>query len=223
MFPEAVDLVVYINLNIRTDRRQEIEREFLRLDIPPHKILRWPAIRNQKNPALGCTLSHISVLEHIISLPTNIENILILEDDFNFVDNEKLVFDSLGAFLSYSRDLWDMVLLSYVVREREDYNELVSLSLRANLASGYLINRSSVPKFLYNFREGCERFMVTGDQYQDTLDSYWCSIMRERKCFYFNRPLGYQRKSYSNICNEVCERQSFVENEECHSPKLLTS
>lgn len=210
-FPEGIDLVVYINLNIRTDRRDEIEVELSRLEVPKSKILRWAATRNTKNGALGCAMSHVAVLEHINTLSDNIKNILILEDDFNFTGDATCVKESLREFLTYSPDMWDMILLSYVVIQREDYNSLISRCLKSYLASGYLINRLSLPKILARFKEACDGLERTGDSRTYAIDNYWWTIMRDRKTFYFNKALGYQRRSYSNLDSAMCERSSRIQ------------
>ncbi len=57
-----VDKVVYINLAKRTDRRESIEFQLKKVGVPPEKIIRFEAIENE-NGTLGCTLSHISVME----------------------------------------------------------------------------------------------------------------------------------------------------------------
>lgn len=208
-FPEAIDLVVYINLNTRTDRRQEMEAELKRLQVPPEKILRWEATRLPKNGALGCTMSHIAVLEYIQTLPDTIRNILVLEDDFNFADDAELVKKSLNEFLSYPRDSWDLALLSYAVISRDNHNDLVSIALVSSRTSGYLINRSSVPKVLSNFKEGRD-LLIKHKKESYNIDRYWWRVMKDRKTFYFNEALGHQRESYSNITSMIEKRESVV-------------
>lgn len=209
-FPEGIDLVIYINLDIRTDRRDEMEAELARVGVPKDKTLRWSATRIVKNGILGCATSHLKALEHIQSLPENIQNVIVVEDDFNFIHDPDRVRNSLREFLTYPKDSWDMILLSYVILEREDYNSLISRCLKSYLASGYLINRQSLPKIIRRFQEACDGLTSTGDWHTYAVDNYWWMIMKDRKTFYFNIPLGYQRKSYSNLDCEVRERYSHV-------------
>jgi GR25 family glycosyltransferase involved in LPS biosynthesis len=51
----------YINLNSRSDRRKETENEFEKLNIKDY--VRFPAIYNSSNGAIGCLQSHIAILE----------------------------------------------------------------------------------------------------------------------------------------------------------------
>ena len=73
---EDIEKVVYINLDERTDRRAEIERQ---LSIfPSEKIVRFPAIKHL-NGAIGASMSHIAVVE--LAIQNDWNNVLIVEDD----------------------------------------------------------------------------------------------------------------------------------------------
>jgi glycosyl transferase family 25 len=193
------DITIYINLDKRTDRRAEIEAEFNRVKFPASRTMRWPAVlREGKGPtggSLGCTLSHIGVLQYVMTLPEDVKTILVLEDDFNFAEAAQ---EALEKFLRYPRSGWDICLLSYHVIEHEKYDELVSISLRSHGTAGYLINREAVPALLKIFEESRDGILQTGGE-QFVIDVYWHNFMKNRRCFYFNKPLGYQRKSYSDI------------------------
>lgn len=202
-FPEAIDLVIYINLNVRTDRREAMEKELARVRVPEGKILRWEATRNTKAPVLGCTMSHIAALEYIASLPPTVQNILILEDDFSFIDDVSLVNASLKAFLEYPRENWDFALLYYTVLQKADYNDLVSIAIMVLGAAGYLVNRSAVPLLIENLKESAAKFAKSGSVMLHAHDVYWHHIMKREKTFYFNKTLGYQRRSYSNITGKI--------------------
>lgn len=204
----APDLVIYINLNRRTDRRSQIEAELKRLGIPESKILRWTATPCRPG-SLGCSRSHVGVLKHIQTLPDDVQTVLILEDDFEFIADVELVNQSIAKFLAYPRESWDLVLLGYHMASRENYDDLVSLSLTAYMACAYLVNRAAVPKIQENFEEGCEQLARTGNA-KFLLDEYWNHFMKNRRCFYFNTPLGGQRRSYSDIDCATVQRPSKI-------------
>ncbi len=81
-FLNGISKIVYINLDHRTDRNMEMLEQFEKLKIPKDKILRFSAIKHD-NGSIGCTQSHIAVLE--MAIREKWENVLILEDDFNFI------------------------------------------------------------------------------------------------------------------------------------------
>jgi glycosyl transferase family 25 len=83
--------VYIINLPSRTDRRMEMEQEFLKIGLPidGEKIRFFPAIRPDGAAgftslgARGCFLSHLAALTQ--ARDSGKGNVLILEDDCNFV------------------------------------------------------------------------------------------------------------------------------------------
>ena len=68
----------YINLEHRTDRREQIESE---LSIMGINAQRFNAIVSN-NGAVGCTMSHLRLLNNAIE--KNYSHLLILEDDIQF-------------------------------------------------------------------------------------------------------------------------------------------
>lgn len=202
MFPEGIDLVIYINLDKRPDRRAELEAELSRLKIPEHKILRWPGVPvdgiGPRGGIVGTTISHTSALTYIESLPENIQTVLMLEDDFNFIEDAELVKTSLNKWLTYPRDSWDVMMLSYWVLKHEPYDDLASRTLAAYGMAGYLVNRQGLSRLLPIMREARDGLIRTGEE-QYVNDVYWHRFMTGRKCFYFNKSLGYQRKSFSDV------------------------
>lgn len=81
-----VDKFVYINLKERTDRRESIEFQLSSQGVPPEKIIRFDAVKNDDG-ALGCTLSHIGVMTMAEENKWN--NVLVLEDDMIFNDDNE--------------------------------------------------------------------------------------------------------------------------------------
>lgn len=95
---DTFDKIYIINLAHRQDRRDEMQAELAKIGLSlqdPHIMLftavkpdsagEWPSIG-----AKGCFMSHLGVLQH--AKQSGYSNILILEDDLNFVAkfNEKL-------------------------------------------------------------------------------------------------------------------------------------
>jgi glycosyl transferase family 25 len=58
---EHIHRIVYINLDRRTDRRQQLEDELQRLSIPGAKIERFAAVEHVEG-LIGCGLSHLAVI-----------------------------------------------------------------------------------------------------------------------------------------------------------------
>jgi GR25 family glycosyltransferase involved in LPS biosynthesis len=71
-----------INLNHRKDRWIKCEHQF---DSQGIKVIRFPAVENNKYPHLGVAQSHKKIIE--IALKKDYEMICVLEDDIRMVKN----------------------------------------------------------------------------------------------------------------------------------------
>ena len=59
---DIIDHIFYINLDHRTDRRQDIEEQLKLYDIPMEKVTRSPGISHEYG-FIGCTMAHLNVLK----------------------------------------------------------------------------------------------------------------------------------------------------------------
>ena len=79
---EDIKHAYYINLEHRTDRKEHVELQLKTLGI---EASRFDAIK-MENGAIGCSLSHLKLLEQ--ALENQYDHILIMEDDITFLDPE---------------------------------------------------------------------------------------------------------------------------------------
>lgn len=102
-----IDKIIYINLNKRTDRREQIENELNNFKL---SYERFEAISTPDFGAYGCGLSHLAVLK--IAKERNYKNILILEDDFQFLVSKEIFEENLKTFFESNID-YNVCMLSY--------------------------------------------------------------------------------------------------------------
>jgi glycosyl transferase family 25 len=184
---EFIEKVVYINLIHRTDRKSQIESE-LQKYFPVEKIQRFNAIKHSHG-ALGCSMSHIAVLE--MAIVNNWKNCLILEDDAvwsNFSTSypilEKLVnnsFDVITLGIAHARYTPEFKLLS------------------GQTATAYLIEQNYYKTLLGNFKEGLEQFLKTGNYPTYALDQYWKKLQAKDNWYCVIPSLIIQKPSFSDI------------------------
>ena len=94
----------YINLDSRPDRKAHVERQMSNIGIP---VSRFKAIK-LSNGALGCSMSHLKILE--FAKINNLPHVLIVEDDILFTD-VSLFTTQFNKFLELHKD-FDVVLIS---------------------------------------------------------------------------------------------------------------
>jgi len=187
-----VEHVVYINLDERVDRNKEIQRELLSV-FPIKKIQRFSAIRNS-NGGIGCTLSHIAVLE--MAKKENWANVMIVEDDFMWANREK-GFPVLDALLQKP---YDVIVLTGT------YIDLNKETLRLNscqTTTAYVVAQHYYDTLLANYKEGLLLLQQTGTYTKYALDQYWKLLQPVGHWYCVNPILGFQRPGYSDIEQKV--------------------
>jgi GR25 family glycosyltransferase involved in LPS biosynthesis len=182
----------YINLEAREDRRNEIEEECKRMELT---VERFPAIK--KTPGmLGCHASHLTVLKKAKEM--NYPNVLIFEDDFQFLVDKETFNNQLDAFFKSEID-YDVLFLSYKVMESEPLNELVSRATDVQTASGYIVNQKFYDTLIENFEESYKMLETTGKHWLYLNDQCWKSLQKTHRFLYFNLRIGKQRASLSDL------------------------
>jgi glycosyl transferase family 25 len=197
---ENIDKIIYINLDKRTDRRKEIEAEFKRLNITENKIIRFPAIEHEYSAA-GCNLSHAAALKLAKSL--SLKNALILEDDFNFIDNIEILYQKVDYFFKKNIE-WDVLLFAHCVSQSlpVDNESELRISIKCQNAGGYLVNSHMFEALSQTIYEAADPLAKTHQHWVYQNDIVWNKYMHTHRWYYFNY-LGYQRESYSDLSKRV--------------------
>lgn len=185
--------IFYINLDTRPDRKVFFENQMRMVGL---KATRFNAIKNT-NGAIGCSLSHLHLLQH--AKKYNLDHILIMEDDIMFL-NPQIFIQNINNFLS-NHDNFDVLLIAgnnmgeYV---RIDDN-CVKIS-HCQTTTGYLVKNHYYDKLISNFKTGIQCFMKNVNlKLQYAIDQYWSNL----QCldnWYLLTPLTVSQKpDYSDI------------------------
>lgn len=194
---EFIDHVVYINLDHRTDRRVQIEAE-LTQKFPVEKIQRFPAIRHDHG-GIGCTKSHIAVLE--MAIEKGWKNYLVVEDD--------AVFSNFGNGYPLLEKLvenqYDVITLGTVYAKHTSDYKLLS----GQTTTAYIVQNHYYKKLLENFREGLNGFLLTGNYPMYSIDQYWKRIQPRDNWYCVIPSLMIQRPGYSDIERNVIDNGKY--------------
>lgn len=185
-----IDKVVYINLDHRQDRRDIMKQFFQEGQIPEEKIYRFSAISHPVG-AVGCTMSHIGVLN--LAKLNKWKSILILEDDVKW-NNFKEDYNKLTELLTNTVD-WDVCMLggayiklnlpyvsashstfSYIVKEHY-YDTLLN---NFNIGLSIKLDKKLPFRFYPSKKSRIDKYyeLVSSDSYH-CLDTYWV-LLQER-------------------------------------------
>lgn len=195
---DRISKIVYINLERRQDRRQEIEQELAQHGLSGE---RFNAIA--KDPGIiGCNMSHIQVLRDAEA--AGLENLLVFEDDFQFLVDKPTFQKQIEDF--FALDItWDIVLLSYNLIQGEQYNEIIGRARNAQTTSGYLINKKCFKPLADCIEAATEKLISTGEHWNYALDQAWKVLQRTGDVFYFTTRIGKQRPSFSDNSKEFMD------------------
>jgi len=187
----VINKVIYINLDHRTDRRNEIESE---LEEKGLSFERFSAIKDVSG-AIGCCKSHLAVLKK--ARDHGYKNVLVLEDDFKFLvdrpEFEKQIHDLFEV-------PFDVCLLAYNTNDLyESHYPFLCKITNAQTASGYLIKSHYYDTLISHWEHSLQMFLLTGDEPKYACDQSW-KLLQERDTWYcFKERIGIQRDSYSDI------------------------
>lgn len=199
-----IDKVVYINLKRRSDRNYRIKKQLQCVGVEPEKIVRFEAIEAQPG-YIGCTQSHIAVLE--MAIKAQWRNVLILEDDIAFVQDSDAVARTNKFLTALGRVPWTVAFLAanYAAFTPFKHIDYIVRANKAWCACAYLVNSTYFSALLDNYKQGLAFLQQTNLQHKFALDVYWQSLM-ERDCWLGVYPnIGYQTPDRSDIENKFVD------------------
>jgi GR25 family glycosyltransferase involved in LPS biosynthesis len=195
---------LYINLDNRPDRRDEIKKELT--TVPDHLIHRIRAIYDADCGHIGCGRSHIVALQFAID--NGWDSVLILEDDFYFETDMKFLNQSL-VNLPCS---WDVFMLAGAYVDSTPVRRTIEKVKRATTASGYIVRKHYYQTLLACFQEAVFRMEMDLNEFRKTnpspkkmyttdnaIDQYWFGLQESGNWYISNPRVGSQGRSSSSI------------------------
>ncbi|RUT64347.1 hypothetical protein CKG00_14190 (plasmid) [Morganella morganii] len=194
-----IEKVIYINLESRPDREDDILEALGKIEIPYRKIIRFGAI--EKAPGfLGCALSHAAVMKMIAE--NDWGPVLVVEDDCDFYCDDEHIRQA-NLFLSaLQKREWDVALLGgnyFSAFEHEP--EICSLSLKyAFCANAYIVNWGYAEKMMHVFEKSV-RLITANDEPDESksIDVVWHDLMEKDNWFGLYPCIAYQARGFSDI------------------------
>ena len=199
-----------INLKHRTDRWENCQNQFFQLDIL-HRVIRkegvmcrHPKLSEKQNAQIGCALSHYSILKEAQS--KNYSNILVLEDDFLFLEEGEILHSKINKSTSELPKNWDLFYFGgffvkgydYAPTEKYSKNLIRAKTCFCTHAISY--SKSAINKILNDLKLDTERELFYFIQEFEAIDWYLVRAFQENnQCFSPVDLLCAQKESYSDI------------------------
>jgi len=197
----SFDILYYINLDRRPERNEQLKKELAKTNIDPSKINRITACDMPSFGALGCTKSHIDVLTRFLQTDDSVQTCIILEDDFGFIQDQKLITDSIDQFLVDFEGKWDVFYLALNLLQSEKTDKPYAIRVvRAFTTAAYVVHKKFAKKLLDNFKESAYLLEKEG-RYVPTLclDNYMGRLQAASNWYALTQRIGLQLPSYSDI------------------------
>ena len=195
--------IFYINLTHRVDRKEHVESQLLKIGF--NNFERFNAIR-MDNGAVGCSMSHLKLLQH--ALKTGLDHILILEDDIEFLDPQ-LFKDQLDCFFKNRGSNWDVILFAgNNMPPYETIDETCVKVTRCQTTTGYLVNGHYIDKLLNNVKMGLTNLIREPKNHaQYAIDKHWFALQEKDNWFLITPLTVVQKEDYSDIEKKVINYQ----------------
>jgi GR25 family glycosyltransferase involved in LPS biosynthesis len=187
--------VFYINLDSRTDRRTEIEEELTRMGISGE---RFPAIKDDIG-IVGCGKSHLTVLKE--ARERGLKNVLIFEDDFQFIVSKEEFWDMLNRFFTdtIQGNMFDVLMLGYNMLSSQKIDNLLMKVISAQTTSGYIVNERFYDSLINIWEIALPLLLSSGDRWMYSLDATWKQLQPDTNWYAFVKRVGIQRPNFSDI------------------------
>lgn len=195
----------YINLEHRTDRKELVEKELENIGI---KAERFNAIK-MANGAIGCSMSHLKILED--AKKHKLDHVLILEDDITFLDPE-LFKKQFNNFLELHGNNWDVILFAgNNMPPYEKIDETCVKVSRCQTTTGYLVNGHFINVMVSNVKMGLTNLLNNPEKISMyAIDKFWFVLQSASKWYLIIPLTVVQREDYSDIEQKVTNYQKMI-------------
>jgi glycosyl transferase family 25 len=190
---EDISNVFYINLEHRLDRRIHVQQQLQNLGLYAE---RFPAIQ-MENGAIGCSLSHLKILQN--ASKNNLNHVLIVEDDITFLDPD-LFKTQFNSFLEKQGNHWDVVLLAGNNVGGKQITDSYTQVEWCQTTTGYLVNGHYISTLESNIKTGLTHLLQNPLNRVDfAIDKYWIRLQQRDKWFLITPLTVVQCNGYSDI------------------------
>lgn len=204
----------------RLDRYSHLLLQLCQVAAPLSKVIKYSGgwrdyTKNREHNKYICaSINHLEVTEKFMN--NNNDFVLILEDDFSFIDDKEHIYSSLGHFFDFqkkNRTDFYVCFLSYskwgLIEDCSGSSSSSNPSLLGyskqwcTTSSGYILQRSTVSVIRDCHRESVAKMIAGETPNIYCCDRYWCRFGQEQKLLVFRRKLGFQYITHSDIVNNT--------------------
>ena len=148
--------------------------------------------------AIGCSMSHLSLLQN--ALQNKFDHVLILEDDITFL-NPELFNQNFNTFLQRNGSNWDVIL--FAGNNVPPYNKVDDVCIKVTqclTTTGYLVNGHYIKRLIDNVKMGLTNLIHKPNKgILYAIDTFWVVLQGMDRWYLIIPPTVIQREDYSDI------------------------
>lgn len=192
---DKINKFFYINLSERTDRKELIEKELQKLEIPQEKIFRFDAIRDN-NGALGCAKSHFSLIKSFLESDDEVWS--IIEDDMTFLTNKEIIDIYVNEYLEDNNA--HFFNGSVTSLQKTNYSENLNRILIGYTTGWYIIKKTYAHIIFDSLKESVMGLLKGGSHTNYACDVVWKKYYNTHNFVTSRKLLAIQRPNISDVC-----------------------
>lgn len=187
--------IFYINLDKRRDRKMHMDTLMEEYNFHAERI---PAIEYKGRGIVGCGYSHLKTLK--LAKERGYKNILILEDDFMFMDISREYIERKINMMFEEVPNFDVCMFSYNLKESAPIGttgEIIQI-FYAHTASAYIVQQHYYDKLIALYEWAIPLLEQTGMHWVYANDVVWKDLQRDGLWIGPTPRLGKQMDGYSD-------------------------
>ena len=194
---EYITKIIYINLDKRTDRREQIEQQ---LNMYGLSYERLPAIYHSFG-IVGCTWSHLAAIR--LAKESGYQRVWIMEDDFEFLVSQEDVESTLQMLCSGDIK-FDVCMFAYNALQRKEIegSDCFFQICEAETASSYVVEAHYYDKLIQLYEQTIPLLETTRRHWDYANDQSWKILQISDHWIATKQRMGKQRHGFSDNAQE---------------------
>jgi hypothetical protein len=189
--------LLYINLDKRTDRREQIEQQLNTYGLSYERL---PAIYHSFG-IVGCTRSHLAALR--LAKESGYQRVWIMEDDFEFLVSQEDVESTLKMLCSGDIK-FDVCMFAYNALQRKEIegSDCFFQICEAETASSYVVEAHYYDKLIQLYEQTIPLLEKTRRHWDYANDQSWKILQNSDHWIATKQRMGKQRHGFSDNAQE---------------------
>jgi GR25 family glycosyltransferase involved in LPS biosynthesis len=204
---DKINKFFYINLSERTDRKELIEKELEKLEIPQEKIFRFDAIKDSVG-AIGCAKSHFTLIKNF--LESDDESWSIIEDDMTFLTNKEIIDIYVKEYLDDNNAHFFNGSVTYL--QKIDYSENLNKIMFGYTTGWYIIKKTYAHIIFDSLKESVIGLLQGKNHGIYACDVVWKKYYNTHNFVTSKKLLAMQRPDFSDIVGALMDYRHLYTN-----------